>query len=53
MARMDRAQSEEDFKAALTDFRDAVKSGVEKMREKAGVAAPGGTTSTGLPWSVE
>lgn len=53
MARMDRAQSEDDFKAALTDFRDAVKTGMDKLREKAGVAAPGGKTSTGVSWSVE
>jgi len=53
MARMDRAQSEDDFKAALTDFRDAVNTGVGKMREKAGVLAPSGKTSAGVPWSVE
>jgi flagellar protein FlgJ len=53
MARMDRAQSEADFRAALTDFRDAVKTGVQKLKEKAGVAAPTGTTSSGLSWSIE
>lgn len=53
MARMDRAQSETDFKQALTDFRDAVKTGVQKLKEKAGVAAPAGTTSSGLSWSIE
>jgi flagellar protein FlgJ len=53
MARMDRAQSEEDFKAALSDFRDAVKTGLQKLKEKAGVAAPQGTTAGGVSWSVE
>lgn len=43
MARMDRSQSEGTFRQALGDFRDAVNTGVQKMREKAGVAsgAPG------------
>lgn len=57
MARMDRAQSEADFKAALTDFRDAVKTGMDKMREKAGgiapQSAPAGKTSSGVPWSIQ
>ena len=38
MARMDRAQSEAEFTTALQDFRDAVKVGMQKLREKAGVA---------------
>lgn len=37
MARMDRAQSETDFKKALEDFRDVVKIGVERLRARAGV----------------
>lgn len=37
MARMDRAQSEADFKQALKDFRDAVATGMDKLRQKAGV----------------
>ena len=37
MARMDRAQSEAEFTTALQDFRDAVKVGMQKLREKAGV----------------
>jgi flagellar protein FlgJ len=53
MARMDRAQSEETFKQALTDFRDAVKTGIQKLKEKGGVGVPQGTTSTGLSWSIE
>lgn len=36
MARMDRAQSEAEFKQALTDFRDAVKAGMDKLRQRAG-----------------
>jgi hypothetical protein len=42
MARMDRALSEADFKKALEDFRDAVKTGTEKLRQKAGAPAPTG-----------
>lgn len=36
MARMDRSQSEDEFKAALKDFRDAVQVGLQKMRTRAG-----------------
>ncbi len=32
MARLDRAQSEEEFKTALKDFRDAVEQGMNKIR---------------------
>lgn len=39
MARMDRAQGEKEFKDALTDFRDAVREGLAKLREKAGAGA--------------
>lgn len=66
MARMDRAQSEEDFRAALRDFRDAVSVGLEKLKEKAGVLpsdvgsnAPASSpadarkTTSGVQWSVE
>jgi hypothetical protein len=38
-ARMARAQSEAEFKAALRDFRDAVQQGAQKLREKAGTGA--------------
>lgn len=41
MARMDRALDEADFKAALRDFREAVSTGVDKMRQKAGLPARG------------
>ena len=36
MARMERALDEKDFKAALKDFRDAVSTGMDKLRQKAG-----------------
>jgi hypothetical protein len=39
MARMDRAQSETDFKQALRDFRDAIDVGVAKLKAKAGNGA--------------
>lgn len=50
MARMDRAQSEEDFTQALKDFRDAVQTGVQKLKERAGrssqpAAVPAQTSS--------
>jgi flagellar protein FlgJ len=53
MARMDRAQGEDDFKAALGDFRDAVRTGLQKLKEKAGVGATQGQTAGGVSWSVE
>lgn len=43
MARLDRAQSEETFKQALQDFRDAIEAGVNKLKMKAN-----GTTSAPL-----
>lgn len=36
IARMQRSQSEADFRAALMDFRDAVSTGVRKLRASAG-----------------
>ena len=35
MARMDRAQSEPEFRKSLDDFQDAVRTGTEKLRQKA------------------
>jgi hypothetical protein len=50
MARMDRAQSEADFKQALRDFRDAIDVGVAKLKAKAGngAVAPAAAPSTNL-----
>lgn len=61
MARMKRALSEDDFRTALKDFRDAVAEGMQKLRQRAGQGGPGapsaggrgGTTSSGLNWSLE
>jgi len=64
MARMDRAQGEAEFKRALEDFRDAVRDGMAKLRQQAGLggapqtapgpAAPAGNrTRSGISWSVE
>lgn len=47
MARMDRAQSEGDFRKALSDFRDAVETGVRKLRARAGDT--GSTPSVSTP----
>lgn len=38
MARMDRAQDEAEFRQALKDFRDAIETGMRKLRERAGVS---------------
>ena len=50
MARLDRAQSEDTFKEALKDFRDAIESGVAKLKAKAGGAsnAPAAAAPTNL-----
>jgi hypothetical protein len=50
MARLDRAQSEDTFKAALKDFRDAIESGVNKLKSKAGTSttAPAASATTNL-----
>jgi hypothetical protein len=49
MARLDRAQSEDTFKSALKDFRDAIESGVNKLKSKAGTtAAPAAPAPTNL-----
>lgn len=50
IARMDRAQGEEEFIGALQDFRDAVQTGAQKLREKAGVGqAPAMATAAPQP----
>ncbi len=40
IAALKREQSDEAFKQALLDFRQAVSDGLEKMRRQAGVASP-------------
>lgn len=65
MARLNQAQSEEDFKAALDEFNDAVQAGVRKLEAAAGVGisdsgegvsgqgAKTGRTKSGVSWSIE
>lgn len=56
IARMQRYQSEKDFREALMDFRDAVKTGVRKLQASAnGGASPSSAPASGLPsgWSVK
>jgi flagellar protein FlgJ len=50
MARLDRAQSEDTFKEALKDFRDAIESGITKLKAKAGAGpvAPAASAPTNL-----
>lgn len=40
MARMQRSQGDEEFKAALREFRDAVQQGLQKLQSRGGGAAP-------------
>lgn len=52
MARLDRAQSEEEAKTALRDFREAVDMGLTKLRRAAGSAessSPARTPTTATP----
>lgn len=61
MVRMNAAQNEQDFKAALDEFVSAVEEGVRKLEAAArngnyvpgGSMAPGNRTSSGVQWSVE
>lgn len=47
MARLDRAQGEAEAKAALRDFREAVQTGLDKLKRAAGGGAtPSASTST-------
>jgi hypothetical protein len=53
IARMQRSQSEDDFRAALKDFRDAIDIGLQKLRRAAGggestPAAPAASAPTNL-----
>lgn len=51
IARMNQAQSPEDFKAALDDFNNAVQAGVQKLQAASGGAAPAGVAPTATPQS--
>jgi len=62
IARLDRAQSEEAYLAALKDLEDVIRAGTERARQRAGQApgqtpapapAPSGSTSSGVKWSIE
>lgn len=55
MARLDRAQSEAEAKQALNDFKDAIDTGLQKLRRAAGGETPQAPASTGLPagWTVK
>jgi nitrous oxide reductase accessory protein NosL len=63
LARLDTAQSDEAYEAALREFRSVIKIGTERARQRAGQepqqqapdVAPTGqpnTTSTGVPWRI-
>lgn len=63
IARLDQAQSEAEFKAALEEFKAAVATGVQKLEAAAGGGLqtnpgsvpniPGGTTGSGVKWRVK
>lgn len=55
MARLNAAQSLEDYQAALTELRGVVERGMSNARAKAnGSTAPAGNqTSSGVKWSIE
>ncbi len=46
LARLNRSLSETEAKQALADFRDAVTVGMQKLREKAGVAPESAPTAS-------
>lgn len=50
IARLDRSLSEEDFKTALRDLSDAVRVGMQKLKEKAGVGASPQIAPPGGGW---
>lgn len=49
IARLDRSQSEAEFKQALRDFRDAVQVGLQKLQAKAGGGTPTAAAPTAQP----
>lgn len=58
MARMDRAQGEGEFKQALKDFRDAVETGLQKLKARAGLpvtqqSAPQPIAPSSGGWKIE
>jgi hypothetical protein len=64
IARLDRTQNVTDFKAALQDLEDVIKTGMKNARAKAaGISPPApsaaaterpsGTTKSGIGWSIE
>jgi hypothetical protein len=61
IARLDRAQSHQDFDTAIKDLKEVIEMGVSRSRKIAGggapagtaTQAPGGTTKSGLKWSVQ
>ncbi len=61
VARLSRAKSEDEFRTALKDLRDAIVEGEAKLRGASGGASPaatpapaatGNTTSSGVQWSI-
>jgi hypothetical protein len=65
IARLDRSQNADDFRIALGDLEGVIKTGMQNARTKAaGISVPGasssatngrpgGTTKSGVSWSVE
>lgn len=61
LVRASQAKSEEDFKAAMMEFRDAIVRGYQILEQQAGGAPSGapiggsstGRTSSGIQWSID
>lgn len=53
LLRASQSKSEEDFKAAMMEFRDALIRGYQILQAKAGMGGTSGQTSSGVSWSVE
>ena len=52
-ARLNQAQSPEDFKAALDEFNSAVKEGVRKLEQQAGAAPQSSGSGSDIPEGVD
>lgn len=55
MARLNTAQSEQDYKAALNELRGVVNRALDRARQRAGASSPSSgasRTSSGIQWSI-
>ena len=52
LARMDTAQSEKDFKQALSDYQDVLRAGLTRLKSRAGMQGAGGANPGGAGGSA-